>query len=430
MAELVKISELKDKVGEEVVVRGWVYRARETGGVAFVIIRDPTGIVQCTFKRGECPDSEFEKASNVSIESSVIVRGKVVEDKRAPGGIEIRGEAIEIVHLAEPFPITKDYSEEFLLDVRHLWLRSRKMTNIMKLRSKIFWALHDFFRKEGYYFVTAPTFITCAVEGGATLFEVNYFGKKAYLTQSAQFYLEAMIFSLEKVYTVAPSFRAEKSKTRRHLTEFWHLEAEAAWIGNEEMMKFEERMIKYALGRILEEAKEELEFLGRDISWLERAVEEPFGRIKYEEALEILNKKGFNLNWGDDLGADEERALTEEFDVPFFITHFPREKGFYHRPDPANPKTLLCHDLLAPEGYGEIIGGGERIYDKEELISRILEMGLNPEDYEWYIDLRRYGSVPHSGFGLGVDRFVMWIGHLSHIRDALPFPRTITRLRP
>ena len=422
------IGDLKEKIGERVRVRGWVYRARESGGIAFVIVRDSSGIIQCTFKKGTVPDDVFERASSVTIESSVIVSGTVVEDKRAPGGIEIRGEDIEIVNLAEPFPITKDYSEEFLLDVRHLWIRSRKMTAVMKIRSTVFWALHDFFRKEGYYFVTSPMFITAAVEGGATLFEVNYFGKKAYLTQSAQFYLEALIYSLEKVYTVAPSFRAEKSKTRRHLTEFWHVEAEAAWYHNEDMMKFEERMIKHAVDEVLERNQDELKFLGRDLSKLEITL--PFERIKYEEALEILNRKGFDLKWGDDLGADEERALTEEFENPFFITHFPREKGFYHRPDPEEPRALLCHDLLAPEGYGEIIGGGERIYDKNELIERIKEMGLNPEDYDWYIDLRRYGSVPHSGFGLGADRFVMWIAGLEHIRDSTPFPRTITRVKP
>jgi len=305
------------------------------------------------------------------------------------------------------------------------------MTAIFKVRNTVFRAIHDYFKNKGYYEVQCPMFITAAVEGGATLFEVDYFGeRKVYLTQSSQFYLEALIYSLEKVYTVAPSFRAEKSRTRRHLTEFWHAEAEAAWAGLNDMMKVEEELITYIVEKVLEENQQELEFLKRDISALER-VKSPFPRISYTEAVEMLKRKGIEVEWGEDLGADEERALTQEFEKPFFIYGYPvKAKAFYHKTDPQNPEVTLSADLLAPEGYGEIIGGGERIADKNELIQKIKDFGLNPDDYQWYIDLRKYGSVRHAGFGLGIDRTVMWICGLDHIIDAIPFPRTIRRIYP
>ena len=410
------------------MIRGWVYRKREHKENVFILVRDSTGIIQTVIK-SNCKD--FEKALNVGIEASVIIRGIVKEEPRAPGGKEIHVKEFQIVGPSHNFPITKSASETFLLDVRHLWIRSRKMTNILKVRSKVFEAIHEFFRKRGFYEVQCPMFITAAVEGGATLFELDYFGKtKVYLTQSSQFYLEALIFSLEKVYTVAPSFRAEKSRTRRHLTEFWHAEAEVAWAHLEDILKLEEELITHIVNKVLNECQEELKFLKRKTETLEN-VKPPFYRLTYDEAIETLQKKGFSIKWGEDLGADEERELTLEFDKPIFVTGYPEKvKAFYHKNDPKRPEVTLSADLLAPEGYGEIIGGGERIENEKELIEKIKRFGLNPKDYEWYIDLRRYGSVPHSGFGLGVDRLVMWICGLKHIREAVPFPRDIRRVYP
>jgi asparaginyl-tRNA synthetase len=300
----------------------------------------------------------------------------------------------------------------------------------LKIRHTVFGAIHDYFRKSGFYEVQTPMFITAAVEGGATLFKVDYFGQPVYLTQSSQFYLEALIYSLEKVYVVAPSFRAEPSRTRRHLTEFWHAEMEIAWADMEDAVKVGEELITHVVNKVLEERQAELKLLGRNTEMLERA-KPPFYRVSYDEAVEILQKKGVQINWGDDIGADEERALTLEFDKPIVLYGFPEKlKAFYHRNDPRRPEVTLSFDVLLPEGYGEVIGGGERIYDAKELVDKIIRFGLNPADYQWYIDLRRYGSVPHAGFGLGVDRLTMWIVGADHIRDVVPFPRDVRRTRP
>jgi len=412
--------------GLKVTVRGWVYRFRDLGDKVFLVIKDSTGIVQAVFS-GELAN----KAREADIESSVVVSGSVRTDRRAPGGKEILGDYVELVGESQNFPITKDFSRDFLLDVRHLWVRSRRMQAVLKIRHTVFGALHEYFRNRGYYEVQAPMFITAAVEGGATLFPVKYVdGSTVYLTQSSQFYLEALIFSLEKVYTVAPSFRAEKSRTRRHLTEFWHCEAEVAWAGLEDIMKVEEEAVWHVVEKVLEVNQDELKLLGRDAERLERC-KPPFYRVSYDEALEILERKGVKVAWGEDLGADEERALVEEFDKPVFVHRYPEKaKAFYHKSDPERPEVTLSADLLAPEGYGEIIGGGERIERLNELVDKIKRFGLKPEDYEWYLDLRRYGSVPHAGFGLGVDRLVMWVAGLEHIVDALPFPRTVRRVHP
>jgi len=412
--------------GREVAIRGWVYRHRDLGDKVFLVIRDSTGIVQAVFSGELAP-----QARQADIESSVIVTGRVREDRRAPGGREIQGTSITVVGPSRSFPITRDYSREFLLDVRHLWVRSRRMQAILKIRHTVFGALHEYFRSRGYYEVQAPMFITAAVEGGATLFPVKYVdGSTVYLTQSSQFYLEALIFSLEKVYTIAPSFRAEKSRTRRHLTEFWHCEAEEAWATLEDIMRVEEELVWHVIERVLERNPEELKLLGRDTKPLEEC-KPPFYRLSYDEALEILERKGFRVPWGSDFGADEERAIVEEFDKPVFVHRYPvKAKAFYHKSDPKRPEVTLSADLLAPEGYGEIIGGGERIDRLEELVEKIREFGLSPEDYEWYLDLRRYGTVPHAGFGLGIDRLVMWIAGLDHIVDAIPFPRTLRRAYP
>ena len=427
--EFLKVADaLRMPQGTKVKLRGWVYRRRDLGGKAFVVLRDSTGILQCVFEPGS---PGFEQAARVTVESSVIVSGVLRDDPRAPGGKEVKGEELTIVGLAENFPIRRDVSKEFLLDVRHLAVRSRKLTAVMKIRHTIFGAVHEYFRSNGYYEVQAPMFVSAAVEGGATLFPVEYVdGSRVYLTQSSQFYLEALIYSLEKVYTVAPSFRAEKSRTRRHLTEFWHAEAEVAWAGLEDILRVEEELIAHVVERVLERNKAELELLGRDLEPL-RNVVPPFPRVSYDKAIELLQSRGLNVKWGDDLGADEERALTEFFDKPFFLYGFPEQvKAFYHRNDPSRPEITLSADLLAPEGYGEIIGGGERIYDANELVEKIKRFGLEPKDYQWYIDLRRYGTVPHAGFGLGMDRLVMWIAGLDHIVDSLPFPRTVTRTYP
>lgn len=412
--------------GSRVAVRGWVYRSRDLGDKVFLVVRDSSGIIQAVFE-GE----GATEARRVDVEASVFVVGRVRSDKRAPGGKEIAGEAIELLGPSHKFPIARDTSREFLLDVRHLWIRSRRMQSMMKIRHTIFGALHGYFREHGYYEVHAPMFITAAVEGGATLFPVKYVdGSTVYLTQSSQFYLEALIFSLERVYTIAPSFRAEKSRTRRHLTEFWHCEAEVAWATLDDIMRVEEDLIWFVVQKVLEENQDELKSLRRSLDALERC-KPPFYRISYDEAIELLSRKGVNIRWGDDLGADEERLLVEEFDKPVFVHRYPEKvKAFYHKSDPKRPEVTLSADLLAPEGYGEIIGGGERIDNLDELISKIKRFGLRPEDYAWYLDLRRYGSVPHSGFGLGVDRTVMWIAGLDHITDALPFPRTLRRVYP
>ncbi|MGC8992936.1 MAG: asparagine--tRNA ligase, partial [Thermoplasmata archaeon] len=411
-----KIEEIfkNGKEGMEVEIRGWVYRWRESGKILFIVVRDSTDIIQTVVSKSDVPEEDFKNAKSANIESSVIVKGILRKDERAPNGFEILAKSFKLIGKSENFPIYKDQSDEYLLDIRHLWLRSREMNAILKIRSTIFYKLHEFFHNEGYYEVQAPMFVSNAVEGGSTLFEVPYFGRKAYLTQSSQFYLETFIFSLENVYTIAPSFRAEKSRTRRHLTEFWHCEAEAAWMSNEDIMKFEEKMVSYVVQGVLENNMKELKLLNRDISMLEK-VKPPFDRLKYEDVIKIGQDVGLDIDYGVDLGADEEHAITKKFEKPTFVTNYPRKlKPFYHRPDPNNPEVVLNNDLLAPEGYGEIIGGGERIWDYDELIERIKEENLNPDDYTWYIDLRKYGSVPHSGFGLGIDRFVWWVAGLEH----------------
>ncbi len=419
-----------DMVEREVSLRGWIYRKRRMGKLIFFVLRDSTDIIQCVVEKKVVGEEKFKYLDKIGVESSVKLMGTVKREERAPTGYEIHVRDLDIVGPSYNFPISKDKSDEFLLDNRHLWIRSREMNAILKIRSTVFEAIHEFFRENGYYETHGPMFVTGAVEGGSTLFEVPYFDKKVYLTQSSQFYLETLIFSLEKVYTVAPSFRAEKSRTRRHLTEYWHAEAEAAWYHNDDIMKDEEKMIIHIVQKVLEKRERELIILKRDVDTLKN-LDTPFEKMKYEKLVEFANDHGVAMKYGDDLGADEETAITKNFEGPVFITHYPIEiKPFYHRPDPDNSNVVLCHDLLAPEGYGEIIGGGERIYKLEVLLQRLREENLNPDDYYWYVDLRKYGSVPHSGFGLGVDRLVWWLAGLSHIKYAIPYPRTIRRVKP
>jgi asparaginyl-tRNA synthetase len=424
----VPISEAVRRGEGRVTVRGWVYRKRVLKEKIFLVLRDSTGILQLVL-----PRDRFKNAEELNLESSLVATGTLVKEPRAPGGVELHVESIDWAYAGEPYPINEDAAvadSEYLLDVRHLWLRSRKMQAVLKIRHTVFGALHEYFRKNGFYEVQTPMFITAAVEGGATLFKVDYFGQPVYLTQSSQFYLEALIFSLEKVYVVAPSFRAEPSRTRRHLTEFWHAEMEIAWADIEDAARVGEEVISYVVEKVLQERQEELKLLGRRTEPLERT-KPPFYRVSYDEAIEILQKKGVKIGWGDDIGADEERALTLEFDKPIVLYGFPEKlKAFYHRNNPKRPEVTLSFDVLLPEGYGEVIGGGERIYDAKELVDKIIRFGLNPEDYQWYIDLRRYGSVPHSGFGLGMDRLTMWITGADHVRDVVPFPRDVRRTRP
>jgi asparaginyl-tRNA synthetase len=424
----VPISEAVRRGEGRVTVRGWVYRKRVLKEKIFLVLRDSTGILQLV-----SPRDRFKNAEELNLESSLVATGTLVKEPRAPGGIELHVESIDWAYAGEPYPINEDAAvadSEYLLDVRHLWLRSRKMQAVLKIRHTVFGALHEYFRKNGFYEVQTPMFITAAVEGGATLFKVDYFGQPVYLTQSSQFYLEALIFSLEKVYVVAPSFRAEPSRTRRHLTEFWHAEMEIAWADLEDAARVGEEVISYVVEKVLQERQEELKLLGRRTEPLERT-KPPFYRVSYDEAIEILQRKGVKISWGDDIGADEERALTLEFDKPIVLYGFPEKlKAFYHRNNPKRPEVTLSFDVLLPEGYGEVIGGGERIYDAKELVDKIIRFGLNPEDYQWYIDLRRYGSVPHSGFGLGMDRLTMWITGADHVRDVVPFPRDVRRTRP
>jgi asparaginyl-tRNA synthetase len=425
-----KIAELNKKIGEYVFLRGWVYRHRITGSMAFVVLRDGTGTVQCSINKDLVDSDSWKAANDVYIESAIELAGNVVEDKRAPGGIEVRVKEFEIIFKGEPFPISKDLSTEFLLDVRHLWVRSPKMVDIFKVKSAVIDAAREFFKERDFLEVQPPLLTSSAVEGGSTLFEVNYFTRKAYLSQSAQLYLEALIYGYPLVYSLTPSFRAEPSRTPRHLTEFWHLEAEMAFYNQNMNMKLQEELLEHICHSVAKKYPDILKKFGRDYKDL-LEIQTPFEHITYEKALNILKDKGLNVGWLDGLGLDEEKALMQDRKQPIFLTNQPREiRAFYMKINPDDPRTVLDADLLAPEGIGEIFGGSERISDYNELISRLKEQNLKEEDYKWYIDLRKYGSVPHSGFGMGTERVVRWILKLESIRDAVPFPRTINRLTP
>ncbi len=427
-----QISEILNdsSIGSTREVRGWVYRSRTSGKLAFIILRDSTNIIQCVARSENFKEEDFKLLSSLTIESSLSLSGTVKRDDRAVTGYELNILEFKIYERNENFPVSRDISEEFELDNRHLWIRSREFTSILKIRSTVFNAFRDYFSEKGYFEVQPPLMVSTATEGGSTLFKVPFFGEDAYLTQSSQFYLETFIFSLERVYTISPSFRAEKSRTWRHLTEYWHAEAELAWVNNNEMMEIEEEMIHYIIRKVIEKNESDLTLLNRDIDTLKESLK-PFKRMKYSELIDISESLGMPLKYGDDLGADEEKQIMSNYKTPIFITDFPASlKTFYHQPNPEKIDEILCHDLLAPEGYGEIVGGGERIWDYKLLKDRIRESGLNEKDYYWYLDLRKYGSVPHSGFGLGMDRMCMWIMHLDKITGAIAYPRTIRRLRP
>lgn len=421
------------KEGEGLVsIRGWLHHKRSSGGILFLLLRDGTGVIQCTLKRDEIGEEKFEEIERLPVESVFEIKGEARKDERAPSGYEIKVEDAEIIFKAEEdFPISKKFhGPEFLLDQRHLWLRSQKMQSILRIKSKLLEAACQWFKEHGYTQFQSPSLTGSACEGGSTMFPVKYFDKEVYLTQSWQLYAEAAIASLGKIFTLAPSFRAEKSRTRRHLTEFWHMEVEEPFCDLEKTMKMQEEFITHLCHTIAKEMGIELEKLGRDPKDLLK-IKPPFPRITYTQAIEMLKKDGVKIEWGDDITWIIEKKLAVKFDVPFFVTHFPKGiKAFYHKPDPKDPKVTLSADMLAPEGYGEIIGGGQRIHDLDELLQRMKEEKIEKKDYQWYIDLRKYGSVPHSGFGLGIERIVMWICKLKHIRDAIAFPRLINRVYP
>jgi asparaginyl-tRNA synthetase len=425
---LKKIHEVLDGCcpDQKIQVRGWIYRKREGKDLIFLVLRDSTGTIQCTVKKTSPAWSEAQK---LTIESSLSLEGIAREDKRAPGGYEISAENINIIGLAETFPISKDKSEEFIRDMRHLWLRSRKMNLVMKVRNQVFESAREYFKKQAYIEVSPPMFISAAVEGGSTLFGLKYFDQQLYLTQSSQLYLEILLFSLEKVYCIAPSFRAEKSRTIRHLTEYWHMEGEWPFADMTDLMKFEEDLLTHICHSVSEKCEKEFTELGADIHKL-KTVKTPFPKITYKEAIERLKHKNPALNWGSDLGYEDEKVLAEEFGQPFFVYDYPTEtKSFYCKTYKDNPEIAMSVDMMVPR-IGEISTGGVREDNKDVLTQRMKAQGLNPEDYEWYLDLRRYGTVPHVGFGMGVERLIVWMLDLDNIIDAIPFPRTTRRFYP
>ena len=425
------IKRLGECVGETVRIAGWARNIRESKKLKFIIVRDGGGEVQCVAHEPDVAPEVWEAASSLTLESSLIVEGEVKEHPKQPGVYEISVKSLTVVGLAADYPISKkDHGTDFLMDNRHLWVRSSRQVAILRIRDEIIKASRDFFYENGFFCFDSPIFTPNACEGTTDLFEVDFFGDKVYLSQSGQLYQESGIMALGKTFCFGPTFRAEKSKTRRHLMEFWMIEAEAAFYDFEDNLKLQEDYVCYVTGRVLERRLGDLVTLERDVEKLE-AVKPPFPRIRYADTVNILHHRGFEFNHGDDYGSPEETALAEEFDRPFFITHWPRTmKPFYMKIDPADPSVYLASDLMAPEGYGEIIGGSQREDNLEIVLEAIRQHGLPEEFFGWYLDLRRYGSVPHSGFGLGIERTVCWICGLHHIRESIPFPRMLYRKTP
>jgi asparaginyl-tRNA synthetase len=433
MPERVFIEELAKHAGQEVVLSGWLNNRRSSGKIHFLQLRDGTGICQCVATLNDLGAEAFAAADHLGQETSLRITGLVREDKRAPGGYELTAKSFQVFGPSNDYPITpKEHGVAFLHDLRHLWIRSPKQNAILRVRSEVAQACRDFFYDRGFVLFDAPVFTPTSCEGTTNLFEVDYFGeRKAYLTQSGQLYAEAGALALGKVYCFGPTFRAEKSKTRRHLTEFWMVEPEAAYFDLDDDMKLAEDFVSYIVGRVLDRRKEELKRLERDTKLLEAATKTPYPRISYDEAIEKLKAKGMEVRWGDDFGGDEETALSSEFDRPVMVHRYPTEcKAFYMKQDPARPEVALCVDMLAPEGHGEIIGGGQREDDYETLKNKILAQNLPLVPFDWYLDLRRYGTVPHAGFGMGIERCVGWITGTHHIREVIPFPRMMERLEP
>ena len=439
--DFVYVEELEAHVGERVILKGWLYHKRSSGTLKFLVLRDGTGFLQCVAFARDVPPELFERCDRLPLESSIRVTGTVRRDERAPGGFELGLEELEAIHEAADYPIQpKEHGVEFLFDHRHLYLRSRTPMAVLKVRSEVVQACRDFFYERRFVLIDSPILTPAACEGTTTLFETDYFGRSAYLTQSGQLYVEPACMAFGRVYCFGPTFRAEKSKTRRHLTEFWMIEPEVAFMDLDGLLELAEEFVSYLVGRALERCREELLFLERDTSPLKR-VAPPFPRITYDEASALLARPEARARMaeasapafahGSDFGALDETIVTEAFDRPVMVTHWPTAiKAFYMQPDAADPTKALCVDVLAPEGYGEIIGGSQRIHDHDLLLSRIREHGLPVEAFQWYLDIRKYGTVPHSGFGMGIERFVSWICGIPHLREAIPYPRQIHRLYP
>ncbi|WP_117160742.1 asparagine--tRNA ligase [Paraliobacillus sp. X-1268] len=426
------IDQVAKHVGEEVRIGTWLANKRSSGKIAFLQLRDGTGFIQGVVAKADVEEEIFQLAKNITQETSLYVTGTVVEDTRSAFGYELQVKEIEIIHAAVDFPITpKEHGTEFLMDHRHLWLRSKKQHAIMKIRNEIIRATYQFFNENGYMKIDPPILTGAAAEGTTELFHTQYFDEEAYLSQSGQLYMEAAAMAFGKVFSFGPTFRAEKSKTRRHLIEFWMIEPEMAFMNHEESLEVQENYVSYLAQAVLDNCQLELKTLERDVSKLEK-IKAPFPRITYDKALELLKEKGFtDIEWGEDFGSPHETAIAESFDLPVFITNYPADiKAFYMKPDPNRPEVVLCADLIAPEGYGEVIGGSQRIDDLELLKQRYDEHKLSGDAYKWYLELRQFGSVPHAGFGLGLERTVAWFSGVEHVRETIPFPRLLNRLYP
>ncbi len=427
----VYIQDIAKYEGKAVTIKGWLYNKRSSGKVRFILVRDGTGIVQSVISADQSGQGLFETADTITRESSLILTGIVRKDARAPGGYEITAQNIELIQLARDYPITpKEHSIEFLLPRRHLWLRSRKQFAIMRIRHQIIRACRNFLDQQGFLCIDCPILTPASVEGTTTLFPVDYYGDKVYLTQSGQLYNEATAAALGRVYCFGPTFRAEKSKTRRHLTEFWMLEPEIAYMELNELISLIEDLIVYVVTEVLEQRKTELTILERDIKPLGN-IKKPFPRITYKEAVDIIKKEDKNFHYGDDFGAPHETIISKNFERPVFIHHYPVGiKAFYMKQDPKDPECSLSVDMIGPEGYGELVGGGQREDDYDTLIKKLKEKKLPEEPYRWYLDLRRYGTFPHSGFGLGLERTVAWICGIRHVRETIAFPRMLEKIYP
>ena len=425
------IREVSRHVGEEVRMGCWLHNKRSSGKIQFLQLRDGTGFIQGVVVKSEVPEEVWEAAKSLTQESSLYVTGIVREEPRSKSGFEMTVTNVEIIQITENYPITpKEHGVDFLMDHRHLWLRAPKQHAILTIRGEIIRAVQQFFDEKGFTLVDPPILTPSSCEGTTELFHTKYFEEDAFLTQSGQLYMEAAAMALGKVYSFGPTFRAEKSKTRRHLIEFWMIEPEMAFVDHEQNLKVQEQFVSHIVQSVLENCRPELETLGRDTSKLEKCVA-PFPRITYDEAIKFLQEQGYDIPWGEDFGAPHETAIAEKYETPVFITHYPTNiKAFYMKPDPNRPEVVLCADMIAPEGYGEIIGGSQRIDDPALMEERFKEHELSPEAYQWYMDLRKYGTVPHSGFGLGLERTVAWICGLDHVRETIPFPRLLYRLYP
>jgi asparaginyl-tRNA synthetase len=431
MATTVRIKELPQHVGEQVSVNGWLYNKRTSGKLQFPIVRDGSGFVQCVVSKKEVPEESWNDADRATQESTINVIGTVVAEPRAPGGVEMHVQELRLIGLAEPYPISpKEHGTDFLMNHRHLWLRSMKQHSVLRIRNEVEKAIRDFFYDRDFVLIDSPILTANAAEGTSTLFETDYFGEKAYLSQSGQLYLEPAAAAFGKVYCFGPTFRAEKSKTRRHLTEFWMVEPEVAFLEFDGLQELAEEFVEYIVGRVLQNCAEALKQLERDVTKLEH-VKRPFPRISYRDAIELLKSKGMPANFGDDIGGDEETVIANSFDRPVLITRYPVAiKAFYMKPDPNDPEVALAMDMIAPEGYGEIIGGSQRIDDHDLLVQRIEEHKLPLDAFQWYLDVRKYGTFPHSGFGMGIERMVAWLSGVPHLRETIPYPRMINRIYP